>query len=238
MQTRQTIQERRRQRQKQQRTTKIMVISGVVLILAALLMLPTIRLAMTPLTEIIHPDFVVRSMPDGNAMGDPNAPVVIHEYSDFGCGHCANFSEGTGREIASSYVASGEVYFVSHSVGGLLGSEISQKLTEAAYCAADQNKYWEYHDYIFANQYAIYSAANTPLDKYVSAFAEAVKLDMDAFTNCYDSNTYSDRVQQDQLDAMQAGINSTPSFLVNGELVVGNLPFADFQAAIEAALSK
>ncbi|MBT3389966.1 MAG: DsbA family protein [Chloroflexi bacterium] len=238
MQSRQAIQARRRQRQKQQRMTMVMVISGVVLILAALLMLPSIRLAMTPVGEIIHPELVERPLVDGSAMGDPNAPVVIHGYSDFGCGHCANFSEGTGLEIAETYVASGQVYFVDHSVGLLLGSEVSFQLAEAAYCAADQNKYWEFHDYIFANQLTIYSSTNVPVEKYVTAFAEAIELDMDAFSSCYKSNAHRDQVQQDQLDAVQAGINSTPSFTVNGELLIGNLPFADFQAAIETALSQ
>ncbi len=237
MQSRQKIQERRRQRKKQQRVTTILVVSGVALILAAILMLPTIRQSLVPVGEIIHPELVARPMTAGNAMGDPNAPVVIEEFSDFGCGHCANFSKGSGLELANSYVAEGQVYFISRTVGGLLGSTVSQALGEAAYCAGDQEKFWEYHDYIFANQAALYSDPNAPVDNYISSFAEALQLDMEAFDACVSGNDYRQQVQQDQIDATRAGINSTPSFLVNGQLLVGNQPFSEFQAAIEAALA-
>lgn len=238
MQSREAIKKRRQKRQRQQRITTILIISGAALIIAALLMIPTIQESLTPVGEIIHPDLVSRPMVSGNAMGNPDAPVVIEEYSDYGCGHCASFSEGSEVQITNEYVATGQVYFVSHSVGGLLGSATSQTLAEAAYCAGDQEKYWEYKDYIFANQLNLYSNANVPIEKYMTSFAEALELDLDSFNECLSSRQYKDRVQQDQIDAVQAGINSTPSFLVNGELLVGNLPFADFQRAIENALSQ
>jgi len=236
MSARKTRRERIRRKQRQQRMVTILVVSGVALIIAALLMLPGLRKATLPVGEIIHPQVVERPMADGNAMGDPNAPVVIHEYSDFGCPHCANFATGTAIELEESYIASGQVYFVSHSVGRLLGSDISVQLAEAAYCAGAQNKYWPFQDYVFANQAAIYSNPNAPVDGYIAAIAEAIELDMKSFNDCVEKNTYQDQVLQDQAEAIKAGINSTPSFLINGELLVGNLPFADFQTVIEKAL--
>lgn len=238
MQNRKAIQERRRQRKRQQNLTMILIISGIALILAAILMLPTIRQAFLPVGEIVHPELVARPMVSGNAMGDPDAPVLIEEFSDYGCGHCANFSEGTGLIIAETYVANGDVYFISRSVGSLLGSPISPQIAEAAYCAGDQEMYWEYHDYIFANQATLYANPNAPVAKYLVAFAEALALDLDAFNECVDSEKYKDRVQQDNLDATQAGVNSTPSFSINGTLIIGNRPLEDFQTAIEAALSQ
>lgn len=237
MSVRKTRRERIRRKQRQQRTITVLVVSGVALIIAALLMLPSLRQATVPAGEIIHPQVVERPMANGNAMGDPNAPVVVHEYSDFGCPHCANFASGTALELEKSYIASGQVYFVSHSVGALLGSETSVQLAEAAYCAGAQNKYWPFQDYVFANQALIYVDRNAPADGYIAAIAEAIELDLDAFNACVEERTYRDQVMQDQAEAIKAGINSTPSFLVNGELLVGNLPFADFQAAIERALN-
>lgn len=238
MQSREAIKKRRHQRKRQQRVTTILIVSGAALIVAALLMVPTIQEALTPVGEIIHPEIISRPMVSGNAMGDPEAPVVLDEYSDFGCGHCANFNSTSALQIANEYVATGQVYFISHSVGGLLGSAASQTLAEAAYCAADQEKYWEYKDYIFANQVNLYANQNAPVDKYITSFAEALELDLATFEECLSSRQYKDRVQQDQLDAVQAGINSTPSFLVNGELLIGNRPYADFQQAFESALSQ
>jgi len=171
-------------------------------------------------------------------MGDPNAPVIIEEFSDFGCGHCGSFSTSTGELIADTYVADGQVYFISRSVGSMLNPTTSPKLAEASYCAGDQNKYWEYHDLIYANQIALYSSQNAPVDRYIESFATALELDLDEFNACLDSGKFSEQVQQDQVDAVQAGINSTPSFLINGQLLIGNRPAEDFQAAIDAALSE
>ncbi|MBL7164515.1 MAG: DsbA family protein [Anaerolineales bacterium] len=238
MQNRQAIQERHRKRKKQQRMTTILVVSGVALIIAAIMMLPTIQRSLTPLGDIIVPELNPRPNASGNAMGDPNAPVIIEGFSDFGCGHCDNFALDTGELIAETYVASGQVYFVSRSVGSMLSPTTSPMLTEAAYCAGDQGQYWEYHDLIYANQVAIYSSQNAPVDRYMQSFAEELSLDMDAFNACLDGNKFEEQLQQDQLDAVQAGINSTPSFLINGQLVVGNRPMEEFQTIIDAALSE
>ncbi len=238
MQSRQAIQERRRKRKQQQRVTVILVVSGFALILAAILVIPTVQRSLTPLGEIIVPDLSSRPNASGNAMGDPDAPVVIEEFSDYGCGHCADFAQSTGELIAETYVADGQVYFISRSVGSMLSPTTSPQLAEAAYCAGDQNKYWEYHDLIYANQIALYSSQNALVDRYMQSFAEELSLDMDAFNTCLDDNKFQDQVQQDQLDAAQAGINSTPSFLINGQLVIGNRPAEEFQAIIDAALSQ
>ncbi len=237
MQNRQAIIEQRHKRKRQQRRNTILIVSGIVLILAAFMMIPTIQRALAPVGDLVAPEEIQRPMVAGNAMGDPDAPVVIHEYSDFGCGHCGNFSSGAGLQIAETYVAQGQVYFVSHSVGSMLNGTISPRLAEAAYCAGDQGAYWAYHDYVFANQLTLYSSSNLPLQKYVQAFAQALSLDMDAFNACYVGRDYEDRVQQDERGARQAGINSTPSFLINGQVLVGNQPFETFQNAIEEALA-
>ena len=236
MQKRQEIIEQIKRRKRQQRRSTILIASGIVLVLAAFLMVPTLQRALAPVGDIQEPETFERPMTEGNAMGDPQAPVVIHEYSDYGCGHCGTFSQETTPKIAEDYVAEGQVYFVSHSVGSMLNDTISPRLAEAAYCAGDQGAYWQYHDYIFANQLTLYSTTNLPLQKYIEAFAQELSLDMDAFLACYEGRTYAERVQQEGIEARQADIYSTPSFLINDELLVGNQPYEAFQAAIEEAL--
>ena len=239
MSNRQDIRERRRKQKQQQRTVVIMVVAGVALIGAALIMLPFIRSSVATVGNFVTPDFAERPMADGNAMGDPNAPVQLVNYSDFGCSHCAAFTETTELKIMEDYVASGKVYFVSRSVGNLLGNPKSQSAAEANYCAADQNKYWEFHDIVFANQITLFSNPATNIEPYLQAFAEELDLDMDAFNTCFESGTYRSRVLQDGADANAAGINSTPSFVLNGQLIVppGNLPYEEFQIRIEQALA-
>lgn len=238
MANRQDIRDRRRKQKQRQRVVTMLIVVGVVFILAAVLMLPSITAAVTPVAEFVQPPLNPRPMANANAVGDPNAPVVILGFSDFGCSHCGVFAQTTGEEIIQNYVATGQVYFVYHSVGSLLGNPNSTATAEAAYCAGDQNKFWEYHDILFANQVDLFSNINKKLDKTFSAYAQSLEMDVDAFESCLSSNQYQDEIQQDLIDARQAGINSTPSFLINGELVVGHLPYQEFQALIEAKLAQ
>lgn len=238
MANRQEIRERRKKQKQQQRVTTILVLVGSVFIIAAVLMMPTIRDAFTPVEAFNQPPVNSRPMANANTMGDPNAPVTIQIYSDFGCGHCATFAQTTGELLTQQYVATGQVYFVYNSVGGLLSNPISISTAEAAYCAADQNMFWEYHDILYANQSTLFSNINKKLDKTFIAYADALGMDSGVFKSCLDSNKYNAEIQQDQIEAGQVGINSTPSFLINGTLFVGNQPLEQFQAVIEAQLGQ
>jgi len=169
-------------------------------------------------------------------MGDPNAPVVIEEFSDFGCNHCANFAFGTAEQIEEEYVTSGQVYFISRSTGNLLNNPNTQLAAEAAYCAADQDMYWEYSDLIYANQGLLFYGGVSYIDNYLNAFADTLDLDTNTFDDCLSKGKYEERVINDGNDARLAGINSTPSFLINGTLVRGNLPYQEFQVYIDGAL--
>lgn len=238
MSTRQEIRARRQKRRQQQRLTTMFIIVGVVLIMAAVLMLPTIREIITPVGDFIRPEINPRYMADGNRAGDPNAPVKIVEFSDFGCGHCANFALSTGEIIFEQYVSTGLVQIVYNSVGSMLGHPNSITTIEAAYCAGDQNKFWEFHDLIYANQADLFANINKKIDKTMIAFAESLSMDIDAFKGCLDSNKYDSEIAEDFSEAVQAGVDSTPSFLINGELKIGNIPLVEFQAAIEAELTQ
>jgi protein-disulfide isomerase len=232
----QDIRERRRKRKQQQQMITILIVVGVVFILAAVLMMPTIRDLLTPVGEFITPELNVRPMANANSMGDPNAPIVIQEFSDFGCGHCANFAFTTGEILAEKYVPTGQVYIEYNSVGNLLGHPNSLTTAEAAYCAGDQNKFWEYHDFIYANQAELFANINKKLDKTLIAYAEALEMDTEAFESCIKSNKYNDTIQEDLLEANQANINSTPSFLINGKPLIGNVPLDEFEAMIQSEL--
>ena len=236
MPTKEESRARRRKKKQQQRLVVIMVVAGVALIAIAIIMLPVIQQSLTPVGDFTVPEANPRPRADRNTMGDPNAPVTIVEFSDFGCGHCADFAQGTGERITEDYVANGDVYFVSRSVGGLLGNPLTQRAAEAAYCAADQNKYWEYHDTIYANQKILFYGGATSIDKYLEAFAEALGLDTDQFNQCLEDGTYRQQLRQDEQDARAAGINGTPSFLINGELLSGNMPYTEFQTIIDGYL--
>lgn len=238
MTQRDAIRERRRKQKRQQRMVTIMIVAGIALIAIAIIMVPTVMRSLQTVDDFVQPELNPRPMANDNTMGDPNAPVIIQEFSDFGCSHCADFALGTSELIAEDYVATGKVYFISRSVGNLLNNPNTQIAAEASYCAADQGMYWEYHDMVYANQSTLFFSGITYIENYLVAFAEALDLDKGQFSNCLDDGKNRDRMLQDGSDARAAGINSTPSFLINGTLVRGNLPYEEFQTLIETALAE
>jgi protein-disulfide isomerase len=232
------LEERRAQRRKQKRLTILMVVLGAGLIIsAALLLLSRTNQVDLTLNEIVRPDLEQPPLADGAAMGDPEAPVKIVNYSDFGCSYCADFAQTTEKQLAESYVASGDVYFEFRSVGPLLGAPVSVQAAEAAYCAGDQNALYPYKDLIFANQRQLFINIEADIAPTLVTFAQLLELDEEQFADCLESGKYSDRVAQDEVDARQAGVQGTPSFLVNGELLRGNQPFANFQQIIQQELA-
>lgn len=169
----------------------------------------------------------------GNTMGDPNAPVKIIEYADFQCPYCQRYWQHTEKQIIQTYVATGKVYYEYRSVGAFIGPE-SAAAAEAAYCAGDQGKFWDYHDALYSNWTGENVGDFTP-DK-LRQYAAAVGLDAKAFDDCLTQGTHKAQVMEDAANAKSDGIRATPSFQINGQLFEGAQPFDAFQKVIDAAL--
>jgi protein-disulfide isomerase len=105
---------------------------------------------------------------------------------------------------------------------------------EASECAADQDAFWEYHDYLFGNHGGENQVAFSKEN--LKKFAAELDLDTQAFDECLDSGKYTQRVQTQTGLAQQIGVTSTPSFIVNGRPVVGAQPFDVFQQLITEQL--
>jgi len=239
MSKRQFIEDRRKKNQRQKTLMLTLMIGGVVVVIGAisLAFISSSRVNLS-LNDIIQPEIDLRVRVDRNTLGDPNAPVVIEEYSDFGCSHCADFALGTKKLIEQEYIESGQVYMVFHSVGGLLGSPATLQAAEGAYCAADQNAFWPFHDLIFANQVTLFQNRNADISGTLVQFAELLELNPDQFDTCLAERKYQNLAAQDEVDATQKGITGTPTFIVNGVLLRGNQSFENFQQVIEEELAK
>jgi len=116
-----------------------------------------------------------------------------------------------------------------------LGQE-SQWSAEASECAADQDAFWEYHDYLFENHGGENRGAFNQDN--LKRFADELGLDTEAFDECLDSGKYAELVQSQTASGQQIGIQSTPSFLVNGQPVIGAQPFEAFEQVIEQILNQ
>jgi protein-disulfide isomerase len=253
MSKRQELRAKRAQKERTERTLIIVSVAIIAIGAALVLILPNLP---KPIGEVVVPPVYARPQAKFNGAGDPNAPVKIIEYSDFQCPICGRFwKEDTERQIMETYVATGKVYFEYRTAGEFIGDPGGESIrsAEAAYCAGDQNKFWEMHDIIFANQDGENQGAFT--DPRLIAFAEKIGLDPVEFKDCFTGGKYADKAHQDEQNAQKdisATINyaelvaagkfpqngfATPSFLINGRLMVGAAPFSAFKQEIDTALS-
>ena len=164
--------------------------------------------------------------------GDPNAPVAIIEFADFQCPYCGRFFAQTEPQIDKAYIQSGKVRF-GYFGFAFLGQE-SNWAAEAAECAADQNKFWEYHDKLYGSQSGENQGAFNKDN--LKKFAGELKLDISAFNECLDSGKYTQLIQEESSTASSIGVRSTPTFLINGQAIVGAQPFEIFQQTIDSLL--
>jgi protein-disulfide isomerase len=228
MSKREQIRERRKKQRQRQLMITVLAIIGAILIVAAIIIWQNTGL----IGDIIIPDPGDHPMTDGTRMGDPNAPVVIEEFSDFLCPACQFFAENIEPDLIQEYVANGLVYFKYNNFA--LGPE-SFDPAEASLCAAEQGEFWTYHDILFANQAGRDARAFSA--KRLEAYAEAAGLDVELFKSCTSDNRYLDQIQQIQNAAQVAGVNSTPTFFINGKMIVGVLSYPEFQQEINAAMA-
>jgi len=236
---RQAIREKRRQDKQRQRLILILVVVGVALVIAALLIAPSIRNSIAPVGDIIGITPNPRPMAEGTAMGDPNAPILIEVYEDFQCPACQIYSNEVEPLVTENHVENGEVYYVFRQYPFLDDSAPGNESDQAAnssMCAAEQGRFWDYHDILFANWNGENQGSFS--DKRLLAFAETLDLEMETFTTCFEENRYKNQIQADLASGQDANIQGTPSVLVNGVLVKpGYVPtYDDLKRMIEISI--
>lgn len=176
------------------------------------------------------PPAVVDVSPDDDpAWGPENAKVTVIEFSDFQCPYCRRFHEETLPQLRALY--GDRIRFVYRDLPLTSIHGFAQGAAEAAECANEQGRFWEYHDLLFQNQ----TALQTPDLK---AYAARLGLNQAAFDACVDSHKYADEVNADIDDASAAAVTGTPTFFINGRRLVGAQPLSAFQQAIDAALQQ
>ena len=159
--------------------------------------------------------------------GDNNAPVAIIQYSDFECPFCSRVVP-TMEQVLEEY--DGKVKLIYRHFP-LSFHENAQKAGEASECAADQDKFWEMHDLIFADQ------DNITVDD-LKAHAATLGLNTSTFNNCLDDGDNAQKITDDFTAGAALGVQGTPASFVNGTMISGAQPYASFAAAIDAALAK
>jgi protein-disulfide isomerase len=176
---------------------------------------------------LLEPPRVAVDPSDDPFKGPKDAPVTIVEFSDFQCPYCARVGP-TLKELEKRYGDKLRLVFRDFP---LPIHPQAPKAAEAASCAAEQGKFWEMHDALFANQKALDVAA-------LKQRASEIGLTAEAFAACLDSGKYADEWKADMDAAQSYGVNSTPAFFINGRLVSGAKPLDEFVAVIDDELER
>jgi protein-disulfide isomerase len=166
-------------------------------------------------------------------LGSKTAPLTIVEYTDYQCPFCQRFHVTAFTELKKAYIDTGKVRFFSKDMP-LDFHPNAMRAAMAARCAGEQGKFWELRDTMGANP-------NSLDIEHIVGFAASLKMDTGALRACIDSGKYKEPVQTDVLEAMKIGANGTPTFIVgksvgngvDGELVVGAMPFQMFDAKLK-----
>jgi len=211
-----------RSKQKKQDLWVILIISVFAIAIVGMIVL-------SKLPKVVTPTESAKYMADGLNMGDPNAPVKVIEFADFQCPYCQLYWQQVEPTIITKYIVTNQVYY-TYAPMAFLGQE-SVDSAEAAYCANDQGKFWEYRDMLYANHTGENVGDYTQAK--LLAFAKKLNLDYAAFESCLTTNKYQQQVDDANTFASNLGVNSTPTLSVNGQLVSAG----EAEAAIEAALA-
>ena len=171
------------------------------------------------------------------ALGSPDAPVTMVEFGDYQCMNCNRYFRNTEHMILQNYVETGKlkIIFVDFA---FIGPD-SFPAAQAAHCANDQGKYWEYHDETYSN----WDGENTGWAGIynLKRFASNIGLDQNSFNQCLDSNKYAKKVEANTELGRKIGVTGTPTFFIidsEGEAVkiVGAQPYSSFAKVLDSKL--
>ncbi len=193
----------RRQSQFQRLLPFIIIAAGAVIVLAVLI-IPSLAKGTTD-----------SSQAHGNTLGSATAPVAVVEFGDYQCPACGAFFAQEQPTLIKNYVNTNKISFTFVPFS-FIGQE-SFSAAEAAYCASDQGKYWEYHDALYNDQHGENQGwfSTSRLEGY----AQNLGLNMDQFKSCFEGGKYKQKVQDDASYAASKNVTSTPTFSVDGQLV-------------------
>lgn len=169
-------------------------------------------------------------------VGNPDAPVILTDYSDFGCSHCADLSRTITR-IITEYVAEQKVKLAFKPIS-FVAPPYSDAAAAAAICAAEQGRFLEMHDELWEIHDGAAGLRGFTETNLISR-AQAMGLDVSTFTACMQSPDTKMALDEVEQEALSRGINGTPAMFVNDQQVLyrgADLVYGDLVAAIEAAL--
>lgn len=170
----------------------------------------------------------------GRIRGSASAPVTVYEMSDFQCPYCREFALNTFPAIDSAYVSTGRVRwaFVNFPLTNIHHNAAAA--AEVALCAAQQGGFWRVHDLLYQHQ-DVWAPLKEPAPFFLT-LADSAKLSKPTMLACLQSPSTEDVIRADAQGASRSGAESTPSFYIEGGLLVGAQPLAVFRQVLDSIL--
>jgi protein-disulfide isomerase len=175
------------------------------------------------------PALPMTSVKEGGSptLGPVDAPVTVFEYSDYQCPSCRKAHE-VSIQIRERF--KGRIRWVFKDYP-LERHRESRLMAQAARCAGEQERFWEYQD-------LLYTGSSRPDSETLVGFARQLELDEAAFSQCLDDGKYQAIIEKEKAAARDSGVSSTPTFIINGRLSPGYMSFDRMAALIEQELEK
>lgn len=172
-------------------------------------------------------------------IGKADAKVTIVEFSDLQCLFCRRFWSDSLPQIKKDYIDKGLVKLAYRHYP--LPADLhpaARDLAEASECANDQGKFWEFHDETYKQQAAKGDGTIPVTTEDITSYATTIGLDLTTFNDCFTSKKHAKKIDTDMADGQKANTGSTPTFYINGQIVVGAVPYATFKTIIDEQLKK
>ncbi len=164
----------------------------------------------------------------GHSKGTPGAPITIIEYSSFSCPYCGKMMEPLYR-LLDEYPGQIELIYKQYNRGG-----IDPVLENAAECAAEQGKFWEFHDYIFDNQSTL---ATVEPDQFLTTAATTAGLNLDEYNKCNEEMRYEKVIRDQTAEGFDFGVTGTPSFFINDQFIGGAVGYDTLKSTVDSLLN-
>lgn len=211
---RELLRKKRLEEKRRKTITALLILFAAVVLIAGAAIIPNLLRSRS-----------VVSGGEGFTLGNPEAPVKVVNFSSFSCGHCETFSNSVEPILFKNYVETGEVFYRYVNLA-FSNDEATQNAGKAAYCAAEQNQFFEFKSYLYSATREQNGFSTTNLTR----IADIVGLETQRFETCLLTNeTLQESLAEDLRFAQSVGVTGTPSFLVNDQLVFSNelLPLVD-----------
>jgi protein-disulfide isomerase len=171
-------------------------------------------------------------------LGNPDAKVLIIEFGDYQCPSCRMFWHDVEPRLKKDYIDTGKAKLVFRDFPIVQIHPEALLASMAVECAGEQNKYWEYHDKVFREQYnkgddlVRFKAAD------LKKWAKDTRLDQAKFDQCLDSEKYKGEILKDKADGDAVSVQGTPTFFINGRVIGGAQPYPAFKTLIDDLLKQ